>query len=139
MTPGMIELLKEQEGYRKMPYKDSEGVLTIGYGTNLEDGLEKFEAEALMLAYIHYLERTVPNYVKGWWFMDSTRRDVVINMSYNLGLTRFLEFKGFLAALARQDYIDAADHMLNSKWSKQVGDRAIVLSDIMRGYSVKAA
>lgn len=35
-SPELLEQLKEQEGFRAYPYLDTQGVVTIGYGTNLE-------------------------------------------------------------------------------------------------------
>ena len=45
---GIIDDLKRDEGFRAKPYHDSEGKLTIGYGTLIEDGLSEEEAELLL-------------------------------------------------------------------------------------------
>ena len=47
-APSLIEYLKQEEGFRSKPYKDSEGVLTIGYGLNLSEGITRAEAEWLL-------------------------------------------------------------------------------------------
>ena len=35
-SPELLAQLRDQEGFRASPYLDTQGVVTIGYGTNLE-------------------------------------------------------------------------------------------------------
>ena len=44
----VIDDLKRDEGFRAKPYRDSEGLLTIGYGTLIEDGITEEEAGILL-------------------------------------------------------------------------------------------
>lgn len=60
--------------------------------------------------------------------LDDARLDVLINMCFNLGIYRLLGFKKMLAALERRDYIQASIEMMDSRWAKQVGGRAVELS-----------
>jgi lysozyme len=53
-------------------------------------------------------------------------------MCFNLGKTRLLAFKRTLLAIAIRDYDNAALYMLQSKWSKQVGNRSIRLAKMMK-------
>jgi len=53
-------------------------------------------------------------------------------MMYNLGAPRLMLFAKMWDALAKHDYKTAAAEMLNSKWAKQVGQRAITMSNQMR-------
>ena len=50
-------------------------------------------------------------------------------MGFNLGLTRLLKFKKFLAALEKKDYETAAIEMMDSRWAVQVKGRANRLRD----------
>ena len=43
-----------------------------------------------------------------------------------------LRFKKMLLAVEKQDWDEAANQMLDSRWSKQVGNRSKELADIMR-------
>ena len=51
-------------------------------------------------------------------------------MYFNLG-NRLFSFKKMLKALKKQDYVKASEEMLDSKWSEQVGQRAVDLSNMM--------
>jgi lysozyme len=53
-------------------------------------------------------------------------------MLFNLGLRDFVGFKRMIAAIQRKDYESAADEMTLSRWAKQVGDRDLVLCQMMR-------
>jgi lysozyme len=121
------------EACRLKPYSDKVGKLTIGYGRNLDDvGLSKIEAEILLDHDLAVAERGVA--VACPWFHDLTaaRQRVVIEMAFNLGLTRFLGFNRMIAAVEAQNYDKAATEMLASKWAQQVGERAQRLARAMR-------
>lgn len=60
-------------------------------------------------------------------------KEILLDMCYNLGIGRLLKFKRFLAALQRNDYINAAIEMLDSRWAKQVKRRAYQQATEIRG------
>ena len=64
--------------------------------------------------------------------LDEVRQSVLLNMCFNLGIKGLLEFKNTLAFIDAGDWERAANGMLTSKWAKQVGRRAIELSELMR-------
>lgn len=70
--------------------------------------------------------------------LDKSRQNVLINMAFNMGTGTvkpqkgLRSFKRTLAAIKAGEYEKAADMMLQSKWAKQVGDRAVELSRQMR-------
>ena len=124
----LIENLKRHEGLRLKPYLCSEGKITIGFGRNLEDmGISEKEAEMLLMSDIQrcYEELDVFS-----WFhdLDQVRQEAMVNMLFNLGLPTFLEFKRTLKFMAEGAYSQAAEEMLDSKWVRQVGDRASELA-----------
>ena len=65
------------------------------------------------------------------WFndLDDVRRDAMVDISFNLGATRLRLFKRALAAMEEGEYKVAATEFLDSKWAKQVGSRALELTD----------
>lgn len=64
--------------------------------------------------------------------LNDTRKAVLVNMCFNLGISGLLGFKNTLAFIGAGDFERAANNMLASKWAKQVGLRAIELSEQMR-------
>lgn len=126
-------MLIRHEGLRLKPYRDIRNKLTIGIGRNLEDvGITREEALLLLdhdIARVrHEVERAFP------WFsrLNPARKDVVLNMVFNLGLSRFRRFRKTIAAIKARDWEQAAREMLASLWARQVGRRARELAEMMR-------
>jgi lysozyme len=123
MNKQSIELIKCHEGLRLEPYKDSEGILTVGYGHNLEVPIDQNQANS-------YLRQDLANVVNDlekydWYYgLDDVRQAVVENMMFNLGAKRFAGFKKMIKAVKKGDYATAADEMVYSKWYRQVKKRA---------------
>jgi len=128
-----IELIKKHEGLRLRPYKCSAGKLTIGYGRNIEDsGISKQEAEIMLCNDISSCESELDLNIQIWRGLSEPRRAVLINMVFNLGYPRFSKFKKMLKAIKDKDFNRAAAEMLDSRWARQVGNRAIELAEIMK-------
>ena len=129
----LIASVKTHEGLELKPYLDSSavGVLTIGYGRNLERGITKEEAEMLLLNDLAISTKEGESF---GFFKDLTdsRQDVIVEMIFNLGLTRFKKFKKTIGYINQANHSAAADEMLDSKWADMVGQRAITLSNKMR-------
>ena len=68
------------------------------------------------------------------WFdgLDAVRKDAMIDIAFNLGLTVLCKFEKSLAYMESGDYMLAADEFLDSNWAKQVGNRAIEVTDMIR-------
>jgi len=64
--------------------------------------------------------------------LSQPRFGVLINMAFNLGIRGLMSFRRMLAAMQVEDYDAAAREMLDSRWSKQVRDRANRLAEQMR-------
>lgn len=134
----LLDMLKRHEGFRAHPYVDTVGKVTIGYGRNLDDkGLTLKEAESLLINDI--LEATKDLQRNCAWYnaLDPVRKDVVINMVFNMGLPKVLGFQKMIAAIGRHDYEEAAKEMLDSKWAMQVKGRAKELATMMREGAVE--
>lgn len=125
-------MLIRHEGLKLKPYKCSANKLTIGVGRNIEDnGISESEAMLLLDNDVAFFKSEAEKF---HWFKDlnEVRKDVVINMIFNLGVPRFLGFKKMIAAMQSKKFNDAAKEMLDSKWAKQVGKRAEELAGLMR-------
>lgn len=129
----LIESIKKNEGFRSRLYKCPAGKWSIGYGRNLEDcGLSELEAEYLLKNDITCSKLEL--YTNFPWAgqLDNARKNVLIEMVFNMGISRFKGFKKMLAACQKGEWDKAADEMLDSQWHKQVKKRAETLAEIMR-------
>jgi len=127
------EQLIRHEGLRLKPYTDTVGKLTIGVGRNLTDrGISKAEAMHLLDNDILEAQTAVVKALPWTVEIDRPRFEILMNMAFNLGIGGLLKFERFLAAVQEGSYELAALEMLNSKWAKQVGQRADELASMMR-------
>lgn len=138
MEAKLMDRIKEQlvrhEGLRLKPYHCTAGKLTIGIGRNLDDsGISQSEAYIMLINDImnceKQLQAKIPDIYNG---LDEVRKSVLLNMCFNLGISGLLGFKNTLAFIKARDWERAANNMLVSRWAKQVGRRAIELSELMR-------
>lgn len=117
---------------RHMPYKDSVGLLTVGYGRNIEQrGISEDEAQYLLANDIadHRNELLVhAPWVQG---LDDVRQAVLVDMAFNLGVPGLMGFRRMLAAVREGRWQRAAAEMLDSRWANQVGSRADELARMM--------
>ena len=127
----LIEQLKEDEGFSAKPYKDTEGYLTIGYGTLIENGLTRFESQLLLLfrARVSMMELQQAKPIVSE--LSDNRLFALSNMAYNLGVPKLLGFKKMWAAVEVDDFVSAKKHALDSRWAKQVGKRADRVTDLL--------
>jgi lysozyme len=147
-----IDILKRHEGFRQKVYLCTAGKKTIGYGYNLEanplklqwsqihfmetHGVTKVYAEELLIRMLKDIESDLMRHLP--WLaeletVDNDRYAVVVNMAYNLGIRGLLNFKNTLEHIRQKRYVAASEQMLRSRWARQVGNRAIELSNIMKG------
>ncbi len=127
------EMLIRHEGLRLKPYGDTVGKLTIGIGRNLDDvGITREEAMTLLNHDIAKVQREVQKAFPWFSSLNGVRRNVVLNMVFNLGLPRFRQFKKAIAAIRANRWDEAAKQMLDSRWARQVGRRAGELASMMK-------
>ena len=118
------DLAKNSEGYCEKVYLDSESYPTVGYGWCL-DSSRKWGSvkEFLEHKFEEKYQEAADDYEALGLDLDPVRRDAVIDLIYNMGLTKVLKFKNTLAALKMKDYLVAAHNLEQSLWFKQVGRR----------------
>lgn len=127
------EMLIINEGMRLHPYKDTMGILTIGVGRNLDQiGLSKDEALTLLDNDINAAIAALDALLPWWRGMSEIRQQVLIDMCFNMGISKLAGFKLALAAMEAGNYDDAANQMQNSAWFNQVGGRGIRDVSLMR-------
>ena len=127
------EQLIRHEGYRKYPYTDTVGKLTVAIGRNLDDvGIFKEEAMIMLRNDLKHCEEDLTGTLPWFSHLDPIRQDALMNMCFNLGIVRLSGFKNMLEALKEGRYHDAAREALDSKWAKQVGKRSDEIAFMLR-------
>lgn len=128
------EMLINNEGMVLHCYQDHLGLNTIGVGRLIEEGkggLTEEECKYLLENDIgRVMERLDRNFP--WWRdLSEPRQHVMIDLSFNLG-NRLLKFVNFLASLEAGDYQSASEHLLDSKYARQVTNRANRNAELIR-------
>ena len=132
ISQNLLASTKLHEGFRNRAYQDTVGVWTIGYGTNLQ---ELVIDDELATKWLYDKLRQAEVSAGGYpWYakLSQPRKDVIVEMIYNLGLPRFDKFAKLKTALAEQKFDVAAMEMLSSVWAEQVGVRALRLAGQMK-------
>ena len=131
-----LEIMRD-EGRSLQMYLDTESKWTVGYGRNLSQrGISEDEAEYLLDNDITIaIKDAQQEWAEFWDDLSRIRREVLVNMTFNMGRGRFRRDKwpGLEGALLSRDYEKAGDEMMDSLWARQVGDRAHRLAVNMRG------
>jgi|TARA_R100000455_G_C6175907_1_gene55559 lysozyme len=123
----LIEQLKRHEGIRTHAYQCTANMTTVGVGRNIdEDGGIGLSIDEIEFLLENDIKRCKQELITFPWFsqIDSVRQDALVNLCFNLGMTRLLGFRNALTAMSVGDYDKAADEFMDSKWAKQVGSRA---------------
>jgi len=131
----MTKQLRRDEGVVDHAYTDSEGYLTIGVGRLIDKRkggrLTDVEMDFLLANDIAEKEAELEARVSFYNSLSEARRGVLLNMAFNLGVGGLLAFKNTLKLVELGMYEKASVEMLNSKWARQVGNRATRLSKQM--------
>jgi lysozyme len=146
MIDNLNDQLKRDEGEKLVVYRDSKGILTGGVGHNCEahneglkegDHISQWLSDRWLAADVataeHILAARLPWVTQGF---DPIRRAVLENMCFNMGWgdgQRGLSgFHHTLAMVEAGNYSGASEAMLESQWAKEVGPRALRLSQQMK-------
>ncbi|MCG7536512.1 glycoside hydrolase family protein [Pseudoalteromonas sp. OOF1S-7] len=126
-----VEQVKKHEGFRRFPYYCTAGKLTIGYGRNLEqNGIAEEEAEQLLAQDVANAQAGVRRRID-IVHCNEARQAVLTNMAFNLGIQGLMGFNKMLEAVQCGDFERAALEMLDSRWARQVPERAQELAQQM--------
>ncbi len=118
------DFLRKVEGLKLKPYKDTEGILTIGYGRNLEsNGISLSEAEIMLNHDVNKAISDLVDIFPDFFSMPESLRIVLVSMMFNLGKSKFLTFKKFIKAIKQNNKQAMIYEFLNSKRAKELGNR----------------
>lgn len=109
-------------------YKDSLGLWTIGYGHLCSDkeivgfvnGITELEADVLLMTDINEAKQQAMKWIST---SNETVQELLIEMVFQLGITRAMKFKKFKAAIEKQDMKQAAVELKQSLWFQQTPNR----------------
>ena len=137
------EELKIDEGVKYEIYLDHLSLPTCGVGhlikeTDPEFGLEvgtKIDEERVNELFDEDIKVTLDECTylyEDFYTLPEEAQKICANMMFNLGRPRFSKFKKFRAALAENNWSECAIQMEDSRWHKQVPNRANRLISRMR-------
>jgi lysozyme len=148
LTQIQVGKLEEHEGFRSKVYKCTAGCDTIGIGYNLSANPLRLPPAEIKSLYevgishdkaIYYaklaclqIENRLSRELRWYEDLDSNTKYVLIDMSYNMGVDGLLKFKNSLALIKDGKYTEAAKEMLESRWAKQVPNRAKSVTNILK-------
>ncbi len=118
------EELIDDEGVRDYAYQDSLGYFTIGIGHLIDKRVGgKISQDTIHHIFKEDIAEAVQQLDDNlfWWrSLDPVRQRALINLCFNMGINKLLGFQNFLAHSQAGDYKKATEHLLDSKWARQV-------------------
>ena len=145
-TVALREELKVDEGVKYEIYLDYLGLPTCGIGHLIkeddpEHGLEvgtEIDDERVNELFDQDIEVTINECRKLYYDFDKLPEDakhIIANMMFNMGRPRLSRFHKMKRAVENSEWKEAANQMKDSKWYKQVTNRAERLCERMRDVS----
>ena len=128
--------LKEDEGVKYEIYNDHLGLATFGVGHLVIENDSEFgsplgtpiSTERVWEAFEQDLDTSIDEcevlFGSKWHDFPGEVQEIVVNMMFNMGRPRLSKFKNFCAALDEGDWAKAAVEGRDSRWHKQVTNRA---------------
>lgn len=126
----LLDQVRKHEGFRSKPYKCTSGKLTIGYGRNIEDnGISEDEAEFLLINDLRSAREELHKAFPWYDNLTVRRKQAMLNLLFNIGLPSLRTFNRFLTAMELGRWKEAREELLDSRYARQVGQRAVELAD----------
>lgn len=128
--PRLESALRAHEGVRLRIYTDTVGKVTVGVGHNLTDkGISQNVCRIMLSEDIGDAQGSCGNLP--WYLtLDPVRANAVTELMFILGPIRFATFQKFAAAMQARAYAAAANEILHSALSAQIGPKRT--GDLMR-------
>ena len=137
------EELEIDEGCKYEIYLDHLGYPTFGVGHLVLESDPEYGWEVGTSVDTHRVDKAFEYDVQSvltdceklyvqWEHLPEEAQLIVANMMFNMGLTRLSKFKGMKRGVDARDWNQAADEMVDSRWYRQVTNRANRLVERMR-------
>ncbi len=135
--------LRGDEGLRLVVYDDESGLPlragmvvrgnpTVGIGRNLADrGISEMEARVLLANDVEACAAQLDAEIPWWRTLSPTRQAQLINLDFNMGWGRLVDFKNFLAEMEAGNWVAAVAALKSSHWWNQVGRRGPEIAEFI--------
>lgn len=124
MPANIFEQLERDEGVKRTMYRDELGNPTVGVGHLLTTPLSYRAIRQILEDDVAVAYETLTTRLPWVTTLSDARRGALINLTFNMGIDGLLGFAKMLRAIQAGDCDTAATELLNSRYAKQVGDRA---------------
>ena len=141
------EIISDEGSVLKV-YRDHLGYFTVGVGHLILPSDEEWGVgvghpitqtradELLFYDLANVLKECEDHFHNNWRDWPEEVKLIIANMAFNLGITKLKKFQKMLTAINKQDYKTASAEGLDSRWAKQVHNRARRLMDRLRDVDV---
>ena len=107
----LVEMVKRHEGVKSKVYLCTAGFETIGVGRNISEsglGLSADEIDYLLSNDLKRCHEELQDAYYCYGGLNQARRDAMVDMCFNLGITRLRGFVKALEAMSREQFDIAA-------------------------------
>ena len=133
-APGLVlDRIMADEGFRAKPYPDQNGILTIGFGTNIGEGITRREGEFLLRERLAGTYQTLTGDLPWLSGTPEGQQAAILDMGYQIGAHGVLEFHDMLSALEADNCPTAKAAALDSAWARETPQRAKRVTEILCG------
>lgn len=135
-STSLDDSIRGNEGFREHPYLDTKRLWTFGYGRCLETNplssaewkyllatgaiavsITQEGAGWLMRRELFHVENECRK-LSFWSKLNDVRRNVILEMAYQMGVGGVKNFKKAIAAIEASDWKTAADELADSEWAR---------------------
>ena len=142
-TKKLREELEIDEGCKYEIYLDHLGYATFGighlitkddpeYGWEVGTSIDTYRVHETFESDIETVLSDCTRLYKDFEDLPEEAQRVIANMMFNMGYTRLSKFRGMKHGVNSRDWNVAADEMVDSRWYRQVTNRARRLVERMR-------
>lgn len=140
------KMIKEHEGKRNKPYKDTLGLWTVGYGHLIGDGKSlpadmdrEYSDEEIekMFEEDYAAHKAAAEKIPGFNKLNEIGKGALTDLTFNMGGHWYKKWPKFTNNISKGNIEGAAEQLENSKWYTQVGNRAPEIVSMVRAGSNK--
>ncbi len=126
------DYVKYHEGLKLKLYTDIHGHQTIGFGHNFDESVISMPVATQLFDDDYFRVLSKLDYLSWFGDLPATRRQCIIDMTYNMGINGLLNFEHMILAIKDNDFDLAAEEILNSQYGKELPLRAHDNAELMR-------